>query len=171
MITHAELKSILCYDPDTGHWTWLVNRARMAKAGQRAGTPHYIQGYIRLHIKGKMYQAHSLAYFYMTGEWPADEIDHINGIRDDNRWTNLRPALRKMNLLNRKTYSSNTSGQKGVSWHPKLGKWRVRIQKYGRRVALGCYDTLGEAREAYEKAAEQMFGEFKRDENGKGEAA
>lgn len=162
MITHAELKSILRYDPDTGHWTWLVDRGRLAKAGQRAGTPHYTQGYIRLHIKGRMHQSHSLAHFYMTGEWPAEEIDHINGVRDDNRWTNLREASKALNLLNRKTYSSNTSGQKGVNWHPKLGKWRVRIQKHGRRIALGCYDTLEEASAAYSRAADAIFGEFRR---------
>lgn len=162
MISEARLKELLHYNPDTGHFTWLVDRGRLAKAGQRAGTPHYTQGYIRVKIDGRMYQAHSLAILYMTGQWPKGEGDHINGVRDDNRWANLRDAPRVMNLLNRKTYVTSTSGHKGVNWHSRLGKWRVRIQKHGRRIALGCYDTLEEASAAYAKAADEVFGEYRR---------
>ena len=162
MIGYISLRSILHYDPETGEWTWLVNRARLAKAGQKAGTPHQKEGYIRLHIQGRMYQSSILAHFYMTGLWPEDEMDHINGIRDDDRWANLRSVSKQKNLLNRKRYLTSTSGHKGVSWHSKLGKWRARIQLYGKRMALGCFGTKEEASAAYEAAAAKHFGEFAR---------
>lgn len=161
MISQHRLKELLHYDPETGRFAWRVNRARLAKAGQRAGTPHYKEGYIRLHLMGRMYQAHSLAVLYVTGEWP-EEVDHINGVRDDNRWVNLRIVTRPQNGLNRKIYNTNTSGHKGVNWHVKLGKWRARIQVRGRRIALGCFATKEEASAAYKAAEAEYFGEFAR---------
>lgn len=162
MISLSRLKELLHYDPETGHITWRVNRCRMAKAGQRAGTLNKY-GYIMLHVEGRMYSAHRLAVFYMTGSWPPEQVDHINGVRNDNRYVNLRCAPMKLNLLNRKRYATSTSGHKGVTWHPKLGKWRVRVQKFGKRYSLGCYNTLDEARAAYEAGAKAVYGEFHRD--------
>lgn len=161
MITQAQLKEILHYDPETGAWTWIISPRYEIPAGSIAGG-YGNHGYRRIRIRSKFYTGHRLAWLYMTGSFPAGHMDHINGVRDDNRFSNLRIASLQENGLNRQRYITNTSGHKGVCWHPKLGKWRARIQKYGKRVALGCYDTKEEAAAAYEKAAVEHFGEFNR---------
>lgn len=162
MIDLEELKRLLSYDPETGKWTWKVYRSRLAREGDTAGTPHHKDRYIRLHVNGRMHTAHRLAWFYMTGGWPLGEIDHINGDREDNRWNNLREAPKQLNALNRKIYRTNTSGQKGIHWHPRLGKWRVRIQQFGRRISLGCYDTMEDAAAAYAAAEKVLYGPYSR---------
>jgi hypothetical protein len=158
-----ELKTAVSYDPETGQFRWLISPKYDIPAGYDAGGKHY-DGYHRIRYKSVYYQCQRLAYAFMTGDWPPGEMDHINGVRDDNRWANLRAVPKQLNALNRKTYVTNTSGVKGVSWHPKLGKWRVRIQKFGERKALGCFDTLEEAKVAYDSAAEAIFGYHKRAE-------
>ena len=94
MITQKHLKEILDYNTETGIWTWRVNQARRIKIGQRAGTI-ISDGHRHIGISGKFYKAHRLAWLYMTGEFPKDEIDHINGVPDDNRWCNLRTYICK----------------------------------------------------------------------------
>jgi hypothetical protein len=162
MISHGTLKSLIHYDPETGLFTWLVDRSRQAKAGQVAGRQRPIDRYIAIKVCGQYFLAHILAHFYMTGKWPNGETDHINGVRDDNRWVNLRFVTRAQNLLNRKTYCTNTSGHKGVGWHSKLKKWRASIQLHGKRISLGCYETKAEAAEAYRQGEKIHYGEFAR---------
>ena len=94
MITQEELKELLDYNPETGLFTW--NVYNNIKNKTTAGT--FNDGYIQIKIKQKIYQAHRLAWLYVYGEWPKGQIDHINGIRDDNRIENLRDVTNRETL-------------------------------------------------------------------------
>jgi len=160
MITQSELKELLEYNPDTGLFTWIKsNGNRRLKAGDAAGTKMKV-GYVRITIQGKNYLAHRLAYLYMTGNFPKNGIDHINHIKDDNRWSNLRDATNSQNNSNRVKQKNNTSGYKGVRWHKQHKKWRAEIKYMNKCIHIGCYTTPQEAAEAYKKKAIELFGEF-----------
>ena len=160
MITQSELKEVLEYNPDTGLFIWLKsNGNRRLKAGDAAGTKMRA-GYIRITIKGRMYPAHRLAYLYMTGNFPENFIDHINHIKDDNRWTNLRDATNSQNQANRLKLKNNTSGYKGVCWHIARKKWIAQIMYMNKLIHLGYYTTPEEAHEAYKKKSIEIYGEF-----------
>ena len=92
-------------------------------------------GYKQIKIDGRMYLAHRLAWFYMTGAWPEHNLDHINRNRADNRWANLRLAPGTLNENNRSTPHNNTSGAMGVNKNAK-GLWVARGVKNGKRVFL-----------------------------------
>lgn len=161
------LKEIMKYDPETGVFTYLVNRGRQRKAGDVVGfvSPksfHNGGGYRIISVDGREYSAHQLAWFYVYGIWPKDCIDHINTIRDDNRITNLREATHSQNMANRSTYANNTSGLKGASFHKKARKWVSCIQKEGEYIYLGLHETKELAHAAYCNAARNLFGEFAR---------
>jgi hypothetical protein len=91
---------------------------------------------------------------------PPDQIDHINGERDDNRIANLRPATRTQNMANRGKYANNTSEIKGVSMHKRSGRWRADIQVAKKFMFLGLFDTKEAAATAYELASYLHHGEF-----------
>lgn len=159
-LTQARLKELLHYDPETGHFTWLKTRnARTAPAGARAGAT-ITPGYCQIKVDCRPYLAHRLAFLYMLGSFPAAEVDHINRIRSDNRWVNLRPATSRDNAGNKGLLRNNTSGHRGVSWHKVTGKWQVRGRCDGRGVQLGFFDSLEEAAEVSRKWREESFGEF-----------
>lgn len=155
-LTHEELKQWLCYDPDIGHFTWKVSRGSRAKAGSIAGTLNP-DGYIQIKLLGKFHKAHRLAWLYIHDSLPKNLIDHVNGIRHDNRIANLRDATQKQNSENRGKGSNNTSGFKGVHWHAKAQKWRARIQHNGKHIHLGFFNDSGIAHEAYKSAEKQLF--------------
>jgi hypothetical protein len=98
-----ELKSILQYDPETGIWTWRQAPSRYTRylVGQQAGSVGR-DGTRRIEIHGRYYYAHQLTWFYMTGKWPEQEVDHRNHIPDDNRWENLRESDSHQNSCNRR---------------------------------------------------------------------
>lgn len=126
MITQEQLKLILNYDPETGEFNWLVKPRNRASIGGVAGHLRK-NGYREISIKGKKYYAHRLAWLYMTGSWPKEHIDHINGNPSDNRFCNLREATRSQNMHNQGVCSNNTSGYKGVCWHKSNQKWEACI--------------------------------------------
>jgi hypothetical protein len=146
--SHDYLKLRLHYEPKTGNWLWLIGK-RGIKAGARAG---YIgRDYNIIGINTIDYSASNLAWLYMTGEWPPIEVDHINRIKHDDRWENLRLATRSLNCTNR--LETKKSGlPRGVC------KSRNRYQAYicinGTGTFLGRFDTPKEAHEAYLKASE-----------------
>lgn len=121
VITREKLHHLLDYDPASGVFTRKVSKSSNAQVGQVAGSVDK-RGYIVIRIDGELYKAHRLAHLYMTGEFPPDQIDHINRIKSDNRWKNLRLANGSQNQMN-STRNDNTSGKKGVHWHKQSGKW------------------------------------------------
>lgn len=156
MLTLERLKEVLEYDPETGHFTWKINKRR-AKAGDRAGSI-VAHGYILIRVDQTRQLAHRLAWFYVTGEWPEKDIDHINGVPGDNRLENLRQATRAENCKNLKVSSRSTTGVKGVS---RCGsRFQVTIRFGGKRKNLGLFDTIEEGDAAYKRAAELHHGEF-----------
>ena len=100
----------------------------------------------------------------MTGEWPADCVDHRDVDKLNNRWENLRAACHSENGTNRKLFPNNTSGYKGVSWHKRMGKFQAHISKNRVDRYLGTFDDAESASEAYVKASEKYHGEFARAE-------
>ncbi len=159
MLTQEYLKSILHYDLETGIWTWLVKRRPNIKIGNIAGNKDFY-GYIRIKIDGKTYRAHRLAWFYMTGEWPEDQLDHKNLNKSNNVWDNLREANNSKNQANKYKYSNNTSGIKGVVWDKQRSLWRAQIRTNKKTINLGRYVDKNQAALAYEQAAIKYHGEF-----------
>ena len=155
------LKSILEYKPEAGSWDWFVSKGNQ-KAGSKAGSIRKSDGYYRIKINGKEYVSHRLAWLYMTGEWPTNEIDHIDLNKLNNKWKNLREATHSQNMANVALLSNNTSGYKGVFWHKQNLKWMVQIKVNNKRIYLGSFVNKEDAVEAYKKAAKKYFGEFAR---------
>ena len=132
-----------------------------------AGTPH-IQGYVSINIGGKIYLAHRIAFLFMEGSEPNKLVDHINGVRNDNRFINLRHASSSQNLANSKVFSHNTSGHRGVYLRKDTNRWQAQIKRGGRNIALGCYPTKEAASIARDKYAIEHFGDFYRNLNSEG---
>lgn len=143
MVTQDRLKELFTYYAQTGEFVRNVGRKGVAK-GSVAGTTNQHFGYIQINIDGKTYKAHRLAYLYMLGKWPEEEVDHIDGDRVNNRWANLRDVTRGENARNLARRSDNTSGQVGVGFHTKRNQWRARI--LGQHI--GWFSTKADAVEA-----------------------
>lgn len=161
-ISADELRSHLRYEPETGQFYWLHSgKGHFANvvAGNRRP-----DGYIRINVAGHLYYAHRLAWLYMTGEWPENQIDHINMDPSDNRWTNLRAATPRQNRGNRKVQRNSRSGIKGVYQRKEDGRWIAYICPNGRIKNIGSFATADEAKEARTKVAKGFFGDFYRDE-------
>ncbi|NDE62306.1 MAG: HNH endonuclease [Cyclobacteriaceae bacterium] len=160
MITHENLKAILNYNSLTGVFTWASPRPKI-RVGQKAGYLHK-SGYFHIEIKGKYYAAHRLAWFYMTGKWPKDQIDHINRNKTDNRFENLRECSNGQNRANSKT--ANKHGLKGISYKKWMTKkpWQAQITHKKRVIYLGCFASAEEAHSAYCSASEKLNGIFSR---------
>ena len=169
MMDIALLQALLSYNSETGSLTWkhrvatLFPSVRAANAwnaryaGQPAFTTDGPTGYKTGHIFRKTYMAHRVAWAVSNGVWPDHEIDHISGVRWDNRLVNLRDATRAQQQRNVKQRRDNTTGAKGVDFKTCIGKWRARINHGGRRIHLGAFVSLGEAIAA-RKAAERECG-------------
>lgn len=157
-LTQTYLKKLLFYSPEEGTFTWGVSRANNSiKAGAVAGNVHYPSGYRRIHIDGKSYKASRLAYLYMTGAFPPEQMDHKNRIRDDNAWDNLRAVSQSENMRNFPLTRRNNSGTKGVEWWKHGEKWRARIMIRGKRFRLGNFKNKIEAIRA-RREAEERYG-------------
>lgn len=149
-----EINAHLQYDANGGKIYWRKGH----RAGREAG---YVgsSGYARLGLALRKFNAHRVAWLLMTRRWPPHQIDHINGVRTDNRWVNLRAATHQQNRGNEKMHRTNKTGFRGVP-APRCGKWRAQIVVNGRAKCLGTYDTPEKAGAAYDKAAIQLYGEF-----------
>lgn len=155
-LTQARLHEVLSYDAETGVFRNNFKRGRMADAGAIAGTKHS-HGYIEIKIDGVLYKAHRLAWMYVHGEFPQFDIDHISGIRDDNRLGNLRSATRSENQCNqRQARRNNRVGLLGVSWHKLVKKYAATIKVAGKQTVIGWFEDAGEAHLAYLSAKRRM---------------
>lgn len=151
MITFEKLKNLFEYNQDSGELLYLVTKGR-CKAGEKVGTL-LTNGYLRTVIDHRSYYIHRLIFLYHHGRLPK-EIDHVNGIKTDNRISNLRECLRQGNEGNKTLKSHNTSGFKGV--FKCRDKWQAKIATFH----IGVFATKEEAAAAYDKAALTYYGEF-----------
>jgi len=135
------------YNPATGA---IVNKKR----GYCSTRPDK-DGYLRLNIRGKQFYQHRVAWFIMTGLWP-NNIDHTNGVKTDNRASNLRSVSHTENMRNQKKHSSNKSGHTGVCWDKRSSKWKAFINISGKCKHYGLHLKL-DAAIAARKLAEQEF--------------
>lgn len=171
----ALLRKLLRYEPATGKLFWLERTADMFPEGNRlspagrarqwnarhAGKPANgvarPDGYLRNSVGGVVIYAHWAVWCWHYGEWPSDQIDHINGDRSDNRIENLRVVTRSGNLKNAKMPSTNTSGVVGVYFMRECGKWRARLTSQGKKIHLGVFENFADACRA-RQAANARYG-------------
>lgn len=155
-LTHDRLINLFKYDPTEGVFIRIKGK-KGAISGYDVGIIRK-DGYKELTIDYKPFLAHRLAFFYMTGNWPEETIDHKNKIKSDNRWINLRQASYSENNQYSKIPKNNTSGYKGVSKKGDVFRASIRID--GKQEHIGVYETAELAYEAYCKRAKELFGEF-----------
>ena len=146
-LTQRKLLEILDYDQDSGLFTWRVGKF----AGEHAGTMAR-DGYWQIGIDYSLYAAHRLAWLYVHGRWPTEQIDHLNHDRSDNRMSNLRETTHIGNGKNRSKQSNNVSGKTGVVWNSAKKKWEARIGGTSNRIHLGNFESFESACRAREKA-------------------
>ena len=176
--TIEDLRNALTYCPETGILTWRERPREMFQSTQSwktwnarfasrpAGGARWSgasaesarsDGHLRVRIFGRSHESHRVCWAIHHGEWPLDQIDHIDGNPSNNRASNLRVASQSENMRNRKTPRTNTSGVIGVSWHKASLKWRATIMVSGIRLSLGYFERLEDAA-ASRKAAEIEHG-------------
>lgn len=149
-LTHSRLLELLNYDPDTGIFIRKI-RAGAGKAGDIAGTLTS-RGYVHITIDYKIYRANILAWFYVTGSYPSNQIDHKDTIRKNNKFDNLREITHTGNMQNRKSPSKNNkSGFLGVAFNKKYGNYTAFIRANGKNINLGTYKNPEDAHDAYVK--------------------
>ena len=151
-LTYDDLHTLFSYDPATGMFTRRV--ARGYRGCHRVGsTAGYISdtGYVVVMVDGNPYSAHRLAWFYMTGKWPDNQIDHVDGDRANNKWSNLREATNAQNAQNRREANVNNKscGLLGVTWNARAAKWVAQIRVEGKNRGLGYFDSAEDAHTAY----------------------
>jgi hypothetical protein len=152
IISHEELTRALSYDQYTGAFTWLVSTNRAIKVGSVAGNAVHAarqKSYRQIRFSGRNYYEHRLAWFYMTGKWPVNQVGHKDEDTANNRWANLREATASTNAHNRaKPAANNTAGFLGVSRN-KAGKYTAKIVVNMKHFHLGTFATAELASTAY----------------------
>ena len=148
-LTQQTLKDLLEYEPSTGIFYWKSNTSSRNVIGKPAG---YCKGYVFIRIHKKLHYAHRLAFLYMTGNYPADQVDHINGVPSDNRWENLREVSPLENRRNAARSKNNTSGVTGITWDKRKNFWYVRITLNRINKFIGYFEHLEDAKQARKQA-------------------
>ena len=143
-LTQERLKEILHYDSETGIFTWLVSRDGPGCIDGVAGSINS-NGYLVIGVDWEIYGAHRLAFLWMEGYLPENDVDHIDRSRSNNRWSNLREVSRLCNLRNSKLNKHNTIGVSGVDWYKDRKKWGAFVTVNGGRKHLGCYEDFEDA--------------------------
>ena len=148
--------SLIRYDKDTGDFVWSVSRPG-ASAGAIAGSVNK-EGYRVIKLGRKPIRAHRLAWFLTFGVWPVASIDHKNGIRDDNRISNLREADHATNMQNKRKAMANnkSSGLLGVTWNKQHQRWQSKIMVNKQAHHVGLFDCPREAHAAYLNKKRQL---------------
>ena len=153
---HLSIPELLDYNPITGEFRWKIDRTYNAKAGSIAGVING-HGYRYITVQGKLYRASRLAWFLSYGEWPENQIDHIDQNRSNDVLSNLREITHQENLQNSSMNKNNTSGVKGVHWVKTHSKWRAMIQVDKIPIVLGYFSNKWDAICA-RKAADYKYG-------------
>lgn len=152
-ITAERLRELLHYDPETGVFTCRVKITQRLRPGRVMGYKKF--GYCVIELGGKAFKAHRLAWLYMTGAWPEQVIDHIDGDRLNNRFSNLRDIPRDQNAQNRKhPNAGNPTGYLGVNIDS--GRFRARIRVGYKLISLGYFGSPEAAHAAYVDAKRRL---------------
>lgn len=159
-LTLGRLKFLLAYEPETGLFRWknYTKGKRPIKIGALAGCKNNV-GYIKLSIDNQYFLAHRVVWFYVTGKWPQDKIDHINCNRSDNRFSNLRDIKHWQNII-RQSVHKNSKFPKGVTKNGNRFCARISVHGGPRYKWLGNFRTIEEAEAAYIKASLEIHGRF-----------
>jgi hypothetical protein len=163
------LRKLLRYEPETGRLFWRercdsmfksvadANRWNTRYAGKEAFCNYSADGYKTGKVCSSKQKAHRVVWAVMTGAWPREEIDHINGDPSDNRWENLREVSSGQNSQNTAMSVRNKSGAVGVFWNTYHGKWAAKIKAEGKQIHLGYFDDFDKA-VAARKLANNAYG-------------
>ncbi len=169
-ITAEYVRSILDYDPISGVMVWkprVFTKKTSGKwndvyAGKEAGSV-FKNGYRMLSFgRGQKQYTHRIIWLWMTGDWPKNNLDHIDTIKLNNVWINLRECDHRQNMGNQGVRKNNTSGYKGVSYSKKNKCYQAYITVQRKKINLGYYKNIEIAAEAYRIAAKKYYGEFAR---------
>lgn len=163
------LRAALRYDEETGTIWWrhrddCPRKWNTRYAHTQAFNTLHGRGYLIGAINGRLFPSHRIVWAMHYGKWPDGEIDHINGVKTDNRIGNLRTATRSENEWNKGKQTNNTSGLKGVSFCKRTGRWQAQIQHKGKQIHLGRFTTPEDAHAAYCEASKKYHGEYSRTE-------
>ncbi|MFH2145267.1 MAG: HNH endonuclease [Candidatus Omnitrophota bacterium] len=153
-LTYERLHEALDYDPDTGDFYWIKTLSPAGMKGNKAGNLHN-DGYNRIRIDTVLHKSSRLAFIYQKGYSPENDIDHINQIKHDDRWCNLREASRQCNVRNSGVFKNNKSGIKGVYYYPVTKMWQAYITVDGTKKHLGCFTKKKDAAAARLKSEQQ----------------
>jgi len=157
---YNECHRLFSYDKETGIVTRKISVQNKVKAGDTI-TSDDGAGYLQVKIQGRKYRLHRLIWLMVTGYLPEKHIDHINGIKNDNRLCNLRECSSSENSFNRGKNKNNKTGYKGVSMcKNNVNPFRAQICKNGVVVRLGEFKTPELAHEAYKCASKKLHGVF-----------
>lgn len=165
-LTQNDIKKLLIYIPKYGVFVWRVRKGtnpgiktwNKRFAGTAAAGYTDKNGYCFLSINNVKFLVHRLVWLYVNGSFPPEEIDHVNGIRSDNRIINLRESTRSQQNFNRRLTEKSSTGRVGVSLF--RGKYRARIQIHGKKYYLGTFDSIESASAVYQDKSRELFGDY-----------
>ena len=146
------LRELFSYDPATGI---LISNS----SGKPVGTLRK-DGYLSTRAKGEIFLVHRIAFACHHGRWPSGRLDHENEIKSDNKIKNLREATSSQNSCNCGIRKTNTSGVKGIHFHRPNGKWMAQLQIDRRKIFVGYFTEIDDAKSALEQKRAEMHGAF-----------
>lgn len=158
-LTAARLRELLHYDKATGFF-WkrspFAKKSVLVDGLRRVGKMNSTNGYVYVSADGRVYRAHRLAWLYVYGVWPTEQLDHKDRNRENNAIRNLRECNNAENSYNRGIRDDNTSGYIGVTWNRGRGKWQSQIKRGGNNKVLGLFECPREAYEEYKSAKKDI---------------